>query len=174
MRRWHLLLPFLILTSPVHADMRHSIKSSATIQLDAAYSSANRVGSTYAVSGSNVTPSTTISGTTTSGAIGGLNVGSVTAGVPAYVDTDFAITTAGSAFSVNETLTQGDAIQSATTVSSGVVGSLPSLGSTVSGSGGVTGGTITSLTSGVHTCGGTMGAGSSCTATSIIETYVGD
>ena len=174
MRRWHLLLPFLILTSPVHADMRHSIKSSATIQLDAAYSSANRVGSTYAVSGSNVTPSTTISGTTTSGAIGGLNVGSVTAGVPAYVDTDFAITTAGSAFSVNETLTQGDAIQSATTVRSGGGGSLPSLGSTVTGSGGVTGGTITSLTSGVHTCGGTMGAGSSCTATSIIETFVGD
>ncbi len=174
MRRWHLLLPFLILTSPVHADMRHSIKSSATIQLDAAYSSANRVGTTYAVSGSNVTPSTTISGTTTSGAIGGLNIGSVTAGVPAYVDTDFSVTTAGSAFSVNETLTQGDAIQSATTVSSGVVGSLPSLGSTVTGSGGVTGGTITSLTSGVHTCSGTMGAGSSCTATSIIETFVGD
>ncbi len=172
MRRWHLLLPFLILTSPVHADMRHSIKSSATIQLDAAYSSANRIGTTYAVSGSNVTPSTTISGTTTSGAIGGLNIGSVTAGVPAYVDTDFAITTAGSAFSVNETLTQGDAVQSATTVSSGVVGSLPSLGSTVTGSGGVNGGTITSLTSGVHTCSGTMGAGSSCTATSIIETLV--
>ncbi len=174
MRRWHLLLPFLILTSPVHADMRHSIKSSATIQLDSAYSAANRIGSTYAVSGSNVTPSTTISGTTTSGAIGGLNIGSVTAGVPAYVDTDFAITTAGSAFSVNETLTQGDAIPSATTVSSGVVGSLPSLGSTTTVSGGVTGGTITSLTSGVHTCGGTMGAGSSCTATSIIETFVGD
>ncbi len=174
MRRWHLLLPFLILTSPVHADMRHSIKSSATIQLDSAYSTVNRIGSTYAVSGSNVTPSTTISGTTTSGAIGGLNIGSVTAGVPAYVDTDFAITTAGSAFSVNETLTQGDAIQSATTVSSGVVGSLPSLGSTTTVSGGVTGGTITSLTSGVHTCGGTMGAGSSCTATSIIETFVGD
>ncbi len=172
MRRWHLLLPFLILTSPVHADMRHSIKSSATIQLDAAYSSANRIGTTYAASGSNVTPSTTISGTTTSGAIGGLNIGSVTAGVPAYVDTDFAVTTAGSAFSVNETLTQGDAVQSATTVSSGVVGSLPSLGSTVTGSGGVNGGTITSLTSGVHTCSGTMGAGSSCTATSIIETLV--
>ena len=170
------LIPFLFLLAvpAANADMRHSIKSSATIQLDAAYSSANRIGSTYAVSGSNVTPSTTISGTTTSGAIGGLNVGSVTAGVPAYVDTDFSVTTAGSAFSVNETLTQGDAVQSATTVSSGVVGSLPSLGSTVTGSGGVNGGTITSLTSGVHTCSGTMGAGSSCTATSIIETFVGD
>ena len=169
-----ILFLFLLAVPAANADMRHSIKSSATITLDPAYSSANRIGTTYAVSGSNVTPSTTISGTTTSGAIGGLNIGSVTAGVPAYVDTDFAITTAGSAFSINETLTQGDAVQSATTVSSGVVGSLPSLGSTVTGSGGVTGGTITSLTSGVHTCGGTMGAGSSCTATSIIETFVGD
>ena len=170
------LLPLLLLliAPAANADMRHSIKSSATIQLDAAYSSANRIGSTYAVSGSNVTPSTTISGTPTSGAIGGLNIGSVTSGVPAYIDTDFAVTTAGSAFSVNETLTQGDAVQSATTVTAGVVGSLPSLGSTVTGSGGVTGGSITSLTSGVHTCAGTMGAGSSCTATSIIETFVGD
>ena len=163
---------FLLLAAPVSADVRHSIKSSATITLDPAYSSATRIGTTYSATGSNITPSTTISGTTTSGAIGGLNIGSVTAGVPAFIDTDFAVTTAGSAFSVPESLTQGDAIQSATTVSSGVVGSLPSLGSTVTGSGGVTGGTITSLTSGVHTCGGTMGAGSSCTATSIIETLV--
>ena len=168
------LLPLLLLLAApaVNADVRHSIKSSATITLDPAYSSATRIGSTYSATGSNITPSTTISGTTTSGAVGGLNIGSVTAGVPAFIDTDFAVTTAGSAFSVTESLTQGDAIQSATTVSSGVVGSLPSLGTTVTGSGGVTGGTITSLTSGVHTCGGTMGAGSSCTATSIIETLV--
>jgi len=173
MKKLVFLLPLgLAVAMPVNADIRHSIKSSATIQLDAAYSSATRIGSTYSATGSNITPSTTISGTTTSGALGGLNIDSVTAGVPAYVDTDFAVTTAGSAFSVTESLTQGDAIQSATTVSSGVVGSLPSLGSTVTGSGGVSGGTITSLTSGVHTCSGTMGAGSSCTATSIIETLV--
>ena len=173
MRRWNpLIMLAFILASPVHADVRHSIKSSATITLDPAYSSATRIGSTYSATGSNITPSTTISGTTTSGAVGGLNIDSVTAGVPAFIDTDFAVTTAGSAFSVTESLTQGDAIQSATTVSSGVVGSLPSLGSTVTGSGGVNGGTITSLTSGVHTCSGTMGAGSSCTATSIIETLV--
>tara|TARA_Y100000361_G_scaffold139160_1_gene141966 strand:+ start:257 stop:781 length:525 start_codon:yes stop_codon:yes gene_type:complete len=173
MKKLLFLLPLgLAVVMPVNADVRHSIKSSATITLDPAYSSATRIGSTYSVSGSNVTPSKTISGTTTSGAIGGLNIGSVTAGVPAFIDTDFTVTTAGSAFSAVESLTQGDAIQSATTVSSGVVGSLPSLGVTVTGSGGVNGGTITSLTSGVHTCSGTMGAGSSCTATSIIETLV--
>ena len=37
---------------------------------------------------------------------------------------------------------------------------------------GVSGGTITSLSSGVHTCGGTMGAGSSCTAQTIVESVV--
>ena len=167
------LLILLLLTAPVcKADMRHSITTSAKVTLDAAYSSANRIGTTYSVTGNNITPSTTVSGTTTSGAIGGLTADSVTAGVPAIVDTDFAITTAGSAYSMTESLVMGDAIQSATTVTGGVVPALPSLGSTVTGSGGVSGATITSLSSGIHTCGGTMGAGSSCTAQTIVESVV--
>ena len=166
------LLLLLLLAAPAQADMRHSITTSAKVTLDAAYSSASRIGTTYSVTGNNITPSTTVSGTTTSGAIGGLTADSVTAGVPAIVDTDFAITTAGSAYSMTESLVMGDAIQSATTVTGGVVPSLPSLGVTVTGSGGVSGGTITSLSSGVHTCAGTMGAGSSCTAQTIVESVV--
>ena len=80
-------LILLLLASPVQADMRHSITTSAKVTLDAAYSSANRIGTTYSVTGNNVTPSTTVSGTTTSGAIGGLTADSVTSGVPAIVDT---------------------------------------------------------------------------------------
>lgn len=167
-----LLLPLVFILSPARADMRHSITTSAKIQVDAAYSSAERIGTTYSVTGNNITPSTTVGGTTTSGAIGGLTADSVTSGVPAIVDTDFTITTAGSAVSLTESLVVGDAIQSATTVTGGVVPSLPSLGVTVTGSGGVSGGTITSLSSGVHTCGGTMGAGSSCTAQTIVESVV--
>ena len=165
-------LILLLLASPVQADMRHSITTSAKIQVDAAYSSAERIGTTYSVTGNNVTPSTTVSGTTTSGAIGGLTADSVTSGVPAIVDTDFAITTAGSAVSLTESLVVGDSIQSATTVTGGVVPALPSLGVVVTGSGGVSGGMITSLSSGVHTCAGTMGAGSSCTAQTIVESVV--
>ena len=67
-------LILLLLASPVQADMRHSITTSAKIQLDAAYSSAERIGTTYSVTGNNITPSTTVGGTTTSGAIGGLTV----------------------------------------------------------------------------------------------------
>ena len=165
-------LILLLLAAPAHADMKHSITTSAQIQLDAAYSSASRIGTTYSVTGNNITPSTTVGDTTTSGAIGGLTADSLTSGVPAIVDTDFTVTTAGSAYSMTESLTVGDSIQSATTVTGGVVTALPSLGITLTGSGGVSGGTITSLSSGVHTCSGTMGAGSSCTATSIIETLV--
>ena len=165
-------LILLLLASPVQADMRHSITTSAKIQVDAAYSSAERIGTTYSITGNNVTPSTTVGGTTTSGAIGGLTADSVTSGVPAIVDTDFTITTAGSAVSLTESLVVGDSIQSATTVTGGVVPDLPSLGVTVTGSGGVAGGTITSLSSGVHTCAGTMGAGSSCTAQTIVESVV--
>ena len=165
-------LILLLLASPVQADMRHSITTSAKIQVDAAYSSAERIGTTYSITGNNVTPSTTVGGTTTSGAIGGLTADSVTSGVPAIVDTDFTITTAGSAVSLTESLVVGDAVQSATTVTGGVVPALPSLGVTVTGAGGVSGGTITSLSSGVHTCGGTMGAGSSCTAQTLVESVV--
>ena len=165
-------LILLLLASPVQADMRHSITTSANIQVDAAYSSAERIGTTYSITGNKVTPSTSVGGTTTSGAIGGLTADSVTSGVPAIVDTDFTITTAGSAVSLTESLVVGDAVQSATTVTGGVVPALPSLGVVVTGSGGVSGGTITSLSSGVHTCAGTMGAGSSCTAQTIVESVV--
>ena len=120
-------LILLLLASPVQADMRHSITTSAKVQLDAAYSSAERIGTTYSVTGNNITPSTTVGGTTTSGAIGGLTADSVTSGVPAIVDTDFTITTAGSAVSLTESLVVGDAIQSATTVTGGVVPSLPNI-----------------------------------------------
>jgi len=132
-------LILLLLASPVQADMRHSITTSAKIQVDAAYSSAERIGTTYSIT---------------------------------IVDTDFTITTAGSAVSLTESLVVGDAVQSATTVTGGVVPALPSLGVVVTGSGGVSGGTITSLSSGVHTCAGTMGAGSSCTAQTIVESVV--
>ncbi len=168
------LIPFLfLLAAPAaQADITAKYTTSAQIQLDAAYSSASRIGTTYSVTGNNITPSTTVSGTTTSGAIGGLTADSVTSGVPAIVDTDFAITTAGSAYSMTESLTVGDAVQSATTVTGGVVPALPSLGVTVTGSGGVAGGSITSLSSGVHTCAGTMGAGSSCTGSTTVTIQI--
>ena len=159
------LLALLLLFSPsvALADITQKLTISAQISVDMPYSVTNKLGTTYSISGNNITPSVTSGGSTTSNAIGGLNVSSLTAGVPAIVQTDKAVTTAGSAFSLTETLTMGDATPSAITPSSGIA-ALPHLGGqTTIGSGGTLGsGAMTSLSSGVHTCSGAFGSGSSC------------
>ena len=91
-----------------------------------------------------------------------MNVGSLTDGVPALIQTDKAITSAGSAFSITESATIGDATPSAITPSSGI-SALPHLGGqTTVGSGGTASNLgMTSLSSGVHTC-TAGGSGTSC------------
>ena len=158
------LLPFVfLLSAPVYADITQKFTTSAQISVDMPYSVTNKLGTTYSISGNNITPSVTAGGSTTSGAIGGLNVSSLTAGVPALIQTDKAVTTAGNAFSLTEAVTMGDATPSAITPSSGIA-ALPHLGGqTTIGSGGTLGsGAMTSLSSGVHTCSGAFGSGSSC------------
>jgi hypothetical protein len=67
-------------------------------------------------------------------------LGSLTAGdAVGYTPGEYSITTAGDAFSYSESYIEGDATPSATTVSSGVVTSLPMLGNTTTTSGGVAG-----------------------------------
>ena len=164
------LLPFLFLISaPVYADITQKFTTSAQISVDMPYSVTNKLGTTYSISGNNITPSVTSGGSSTSGKIGGLNIGSLTAGVPALIQTDKAITTAGSAFSLTEAITMGDATPSAVTPSSGIA-ALPHLsGQTTVGSGGTLGsGAMTSLSSGVTTCSGAFGSGSSCVASTTV------
>jgi len=154
MTRALLVLGITLLAAPAHADITHRLTQSAQISIDQAYSSAKRIGSTYSASGTNVTPSVTSGGSTTSGAIGGLNLGSLTSGVPAMVETDYAVTTAGSAFSFTESALVGDTISSATevTTSTGNVDDLPTYGEVVTGSGGVKSNlAATALSSGIMT-----------------------
>jgi len=158
------LLPLLLLVpSAAFADITQKFTTSAQITVDMPYSVTNKLGTTYSITGTNITPSVTSGGSTTSGAIGGLNVSSITAGVPAMIQTDKAVTTAGSSFALTETVTMGDVTPSAITPSSGIA-ALPHLsGQTTIGSGGTLGsGAMTSLSSGVHTCSGAFGSGSSC------------
>ena len=157
------LLPFLfLLSAPAYADITQKFVTSAQISVDAPYSVTNKLGTTYSISGNNITPSVTADGSTTSGKIGGLNVGSLTAGVPAMIHTDKAVTTAGSSFALTESITMGDATPSAVTPSSGIA-ALPHLsGQTTVGSGGTAGSLgMTSLSSGIHTC-SAGGSGTSC------------
>ena len=160
------LLPLLLLlapTSPVLSDITQKFTTSAQIAVDMPYSVTNKLGTSYSISGNNITPSVTVGDTTTSGKIGGINLATLNSGVPAMIQTDKSITTAGSAFSLTEAVTMGDSQPSAITPSSGIA-ALPHLGGqTTIGSGGTLGsGAMTSLSSGVHTCSGAFGSGSSC------------
>tara|TARA_Y100000401_G_scaffold67708_1_gene54233 strand:+ start:778 stop:1296 length:519 start_codon:yes stop_codon:yes gene_type:complete len=157
-----LLILLLLATSPVKSDIKQEFTTSAQISVDMPYSVTNKLGTTYSISGNNITPSVTSGGSTTSGAIGGLNVSSLTSGVPALIQTDKAVTSAGSAFSLTESVTVGDALPSAITPSSGIA-SIPHLsGQTTVGSGGTAGSLgMTSVSSGVHTC-TAGGSGTSC------------
>lgn len=170
MKKLLALLLLIAPTSPVLSDITQKFTTSAQITVDMPYSVTNKLGTTYSISGNNITPSVTSGGSTTSGAIGGLNVSSLTAGVPALIQTDKAITTAGSAFSLTEAVTIGDATPSAVTPSSGIA-ALPHLsGQTTVGSGGTLGsGAMTSLSSGVHTCSGAFGSGSSCIGSTTVQ-----
>ena len=157
------LLPFLfVLSAPVYADIKQEFVTSAQNSVDMPYVVTNKVGTTYSLSGNNITPSVTVGDTTTSGKIGGINVSSLSNGVPAMLQTDTTITTAGSAFSKTESVIMGDATPSAVTPSSGIA-ALPVLGGqTTIGSGGTAGSlALTSLSSGVHTC-TAGGSGTSC------------
>ena len=128
MKRALLVLGITLMASPAQADITHRIQSSVSLSVDGAGSVAARIPSTYSISGNNITLDT-------AGGLGTLTAGSAVGYTPA----DYSITTAGDAFSLTESFIEGDATPSATTVSSGVIGSLPMLGSTTTTSGGVAG-----------------------------------
>ena len=137
------LIPFIfLLSSPVYADLSHSITTSTQLSVNGAYTDASRIGSTYAVSGSNIKVATDQH-------FGKLTAGTATTAATLDVGA-YDINTAGSAFSFSETWTQGDAtaaIGAGVDVTSGVVADMPAYGETLTMSGGVAGslaGTITS------------------------------
>ena len=153
------LLPLvmLLMAAPAHADITHKISSSVQLTVDAAASQATRLGSTYSVSGSNV-----------SATLGGLTAPSGTAAATMNAGT-YSQTTDGSAFSFSESFNSGDAIPTGTTVTSGVVGTLPAFGSVTTTAGGVAGslaGTVDSAGTMSLTAGG---AGTSATGQFVSE-----
>ena len=130
MKKALLALAVSLLSAPAHADITHKISSSVSLTVDGAGSVATRIPSSMAVSGSNVTLGTvpTLSGHTAGTALG-------------YTPGAFTISSAGDSFTYSESYTEGDNVPSllSTTVTSGVVPSLPIYGSTTSTSGGVAG-----------------------------------
>ena len=163
------LAAFLVAT-PANADITSKFVTAASISVNMPYSQTTRGATVHQISGSNLTPSVTVDGSAVSGRVGGLNLGSMSNGVPALIQTDTSVSVANSAFQKTESILYGDATPSAVAPSSGIA-SLPHLsGTTTVGSGGTLGnGVITSLSSGVHTCSGAFGSGSGCTASTTMS-----
>ena len=146
------LLALLLLFSPsvALADINHSIQNVVSVSTLGASSTANRVGTTFSASGTNVTPTANES----AGGIGTLDLkdAQITNGVPTIDSTTtYAVTTSGDAWSVQESFIQGDVIPTnflGTTVTNGVVPALPIFGDTTTVSGGNIGTTAMTMDSG--------------------------
>jgi len=157
MKKAALLFGMLLMAAPANADLITKHSTSVQLTVDAAASQATRLGSSYSVSGSNV-----------SATLGGLTAPSGSAAATMNSGT-YSQTTDGSAFSFTETFNQGDAIPSNTTITSGVAPSLPAFGSVTTTAGGVAGslaGTIDSAGTMALTAGG---AGTSATGQFVAE-----
>ena len=124
-----LILPFIIFFFPssAFAEITQKFVTSAQISIDSPYVITNAAPSSYSISGNNITTSTGTGDSVVTNGIGGLNLGSLSNGVPALVNTNKSVTTAGSAFSLSESYQAGDVTQSAITPSSGIA-TLPVLG----------------------------------------------
>ena len=135
------IIPFLLLfAAPVKADITHKLTSSVQLNVNAAATQVERIGTTYSVSGSGVdTTYTPTGGSAVSDGIGNLTISSGVGAIPALEVTQ---KTAGNSFSITQSFTQGDAVAtSAPTV--GAVGNFSSQTSTASGAAGDLAGTIT-------------------------------
>ena len=120
-----LLLAALCIPSAAYSDIQSTITSSVKLESLSAATSADKIGSSYSISGTNIT---TTSGDAAS--VGGF--GSVTNGVPAVTMPSATQTTAGETFSFTQSYLEGDAT-SGSAVTVGQVGNFSDLTSTSAG-----------------------------------------
>ena len=123
------LIPLLLLALPLPAfcNLRHSISSSVKLESLSAATSADKIPSSYSISGNNVTTVDSNSAAT----VGGF--GNTTNGVPSISFPSASQATSGEAFSFSQSYLEGDATAgSAPTV--GTVGNFSDLTSTSAGS----------------------------------------
>ena len=158
MKRVLFLFTLLSIATPVRADITHKLSSSIQLQVNAAATQVERIGSSFSVTGNGVD---TTDGNTAST----ISAGTITSGV--YSPGTIAATqdVPGAAFSFTQSYTQADAVAtSAPTV--GAVGNFSDQTSTSAGTAGSLAGTITSAGVMTITAGG---AGTTATGQSITE-----
>ena len=135
------ILPFLLLfAAPVKADITSKLSSSIQLQVNAAATQVERIGTTYSVNGSGVdTTYTPTGGSAVSDGLGSLTISSGVGSIPTLEVTQ---KTAGNSYSFSQSFLQGDAVPtSAPTV--GQVANFSSQTSTAAGTVGDLAGTIT-------------------------------
>ena len=157
------IIPFLLLfAAPVKADITHKLTSSVQLQVNAAATNVERIGSSYSVSGNNVTTQYTPDGGSATNSVGAMTI---TSGVGSIPTLSAVQATAGESFSFTQSFTQGDAIVSSAP-SVGAVSPLSSQTSTSAGTAGSLAGTIDSSSTITLTGGG---AGTSATGQFVSE-----
>ena len=160
------LLPLVMLlmtgaaVAPVNADITSRFASSVQLNVGGAYTDASRIGSSFAISGSNID---TTDGTTA----GTVSTGAITSGV--YAPGTIAATqdTAGSAFSFAQSYTQADALPT----SAPTVGNAVNFGNISSTAGGTVG-SLAGQTSSAHTFSSVAAGGANTSATTQFVTEV--
>ena len=132
------LLPLMMILMAAPAanagGLIHKMSSSVQLTVDAARSTATRLGSQYSISGSNVN---TTDGTTA----GTISTGSLTSGIYAPGAISATQKTAGEAFSFSASYMQGDAVPTSAPAV-GAIGNFGSVTSYAAGSAGDLAGTI--------------------------------
>jgi len=157
-------LPILLLTgfsSPVMADITHKLSSSVQLQVNAAATQVERIGSSWSVSGNGVD---TTDGTT----VNTVSAGTITSGVMSPGTIAATQDVPGASFSYTATYVQGDAV-STEAPSVGAVSNFSDQVSTSAGTAGDLAGTIT--TAGVMTI-TAGGAGTTATGQFVNELTV--
>ena len=152
----------LLMTAPLaaRADITSRFASSVQLSVGGAYTDASRIGSSFAISGSNID---TTDGTTA----GTVSAGTITSGV--YTPGAIAATqdTAGSAFSFSQSYTQADAIPTGAPT----VGNSVNFGEITSTAGGTVG-NLAGQTSSAHTFSAVAAGGANTSATTQFVTEV--
>ena len=145
-------LPLLILifAPAAKANITHKLSSSIQLTVNAAATNVERVGSSYSVSGNNVTTQYTPEGGSATTSVGAMTIASGVGSIPTLSAVQ---ATAGESFSFTQSFTQGDAIVSSAP-SVGAVSALSSQTSTASGVAGSLAGTIDSSSTITLTGGG--------------------
>jgi len=121
---------------PARADLTHKIQSSISLQVGGSVTTAERLGSSFTISGSGVD-------TTDGSTANTISAGTITSGV--YSPGTIAVTqdTPGEAFSFSQSYTQADAVPTSA-VSVGAVPNFSKITSTSAGTAGDLAGTIAS------------------------------